>query len=146
MAGTFAPVITGLVAGIGLIGLLIITPFETTMARYPPPESRSPDDSYVPLVVDPTTEFHFTRSGLIVLDTHRIEDNDFNRQVIDILLRNYTIVKLLEGEYMVIFGIGTELPCSFGSCAMVRLDSYDDRTKVIHLFVDYANNKVASYY
>ena len=145
--GSAAAAIAGLAVGIGFMVLLSLASFDAMMTRYTLGLIR--DDTYPPLGVDgrSRTEFHATDYGLVLPYTGRIEQHneyyDYIRNVIEIMLKNATVVELLKGENVMVIGIG-QGNCSFGLCAVARLSDIQERSKDIQLIMDYDDQKVLS--
>jgi hypothetical protein len=136
VTGITAPVIAGLAAGIALIFAIAVMMWDVQQRHF-----------YVSNGNPQRTEFQFTGFGWVLLETRRLDISkeyyDYNREVIEIMLRNSTVAELLNGQHVLIVGMGPS-NCAFGECAVARLTDMQDRTRVIFLTMDYDNGKVTN--
>lgn len=123
MANPIVPaVIAGLVAGIAFIVIMSLASFETSVSYY--------------------------TSGLID-EISPISELDMgnNKQIIDVILQNSTVVELLKDKNILLFKIeDMEKGCGFDACAEVYLWERNDENnftdKATWILVDYSNQKV----
>ncbi|HEX2557418.1 MAG TPA: hypothetical protein VHK86_03775 [Nitrososphaera sp.] len=81
------------------------------------------------------------RNASRLFDTSYIELDDHKLTVLDIMIRNSTVMELVQGQNMSIQAV-SDVPCSFGPCAFVLLSNQNNLTQSVHVFVDYNNDKV----